>query len=209
MLFSSRNPLIQSPTFILCYSASALGNYPFWTTQYIHYHVGPSSASIKTGSQPHVPKILSSSSNTQTNLSGWNLKCCYLMLDVISAVLENDHTPFKKLQRDLFLVMWDFQHISLWLKSPITRYSFPYITDKSSGSNSPLNVSPWSLIPFTAHTACLTLNPSFVSWSFNINIFNSKAVQRVPPVPSHPSISLGYTLLFIHILLSAVLMLQS
>lgn len=140
---------------LFCFST---GKLPPLNTIYSLPHWA-SSASIKTGSQPHVPKILSSSSNAQTNLSGWNLKCCYLMLDVISSVLENDHTSFEKLQRDLFLVIWDSQHISLWLKSPITWYFFPYITDKSSRSNSPLNVSSCSLIPFTAHTTCPTLNP--------------------------------------------------
>lgn len=157
---AAKNPLIESPTFILSYSASVLGNYPFWTTQYIHYRVGPSSASIEMESQPYVPKILSAS-NAQTNLSEWNLKYCYLVLGVISSGLENDHTSFEKLQRDLFLVIWDFQHTSLWLKSPITQYFFPFITDKSSRSNSPLNVNSWSVIPFTGTP--LTTPPNLIS----------------------------------------------
>lgn len=146
-------------SFLFCFRT---GKLPLLISQCIHYCVGPSSASVKTGSQPYVPKT-PSSSNAQPKLSGGKLKYCYLALGVISPVLENDHTSFEKLQRDLFLVIWDFQHTSWWLKSPITWYFFPYITDKSSRSSSPLNVSPQSVIPFpgtpthSPHTNPLTL----------------------------------------------------
>lgn len=123
-----------------------------------------------------------------TNLSEWNLKYCYLMLGAISPGLENDHTSFEELQRDLFLVIWDFQHTSLWLKSPITWYFFPFIMDKSSRSSSPLNVNPWSVIPFTGTThSPLTITPPthFDSYSFNISAFNTKRVTVSFPFCSH------------------------
>lgn len=96
----------RKPNFHSFYAASILGNYPFGATQYIHYCASPSSASIETESQPYVPQI-------PTNLSEWNLKYCYLVLGAISPGLENDHTSFEELQRDLFLVIRDFQHTSL------------------------------------------------------------------------------------------------
>lgn len=133
-----------------------------------------------------------------TNLSEWNLKYCYLVLGAISPGLENDHTSFEELQRDLFLVIWDFQHTSLWLKSPITWYFFPFITDKSSGSSSPLNGNPWSVILFTGTThSPLTKSPptlivtALISLHLTLNGSWSLFL-------SLSTFSLGHTLLLTH-----------